>query len=79
MQITVNYLVLALALSATAGAMETCASNANARSSSVTPEEEWANTNSTYLLQRKVAELCATVPECKAQAETFGKYLEGKE
>lgn len=70
MQKVTSYLALALMFTAVAGALETCSNNAQARSSTYSAEKEWVgNHSNAWTLQDKVTELCAMVPECKAQAE----------
>lgn len=61
---------LAVAIMAAVAALETCSNNAQARSSTYSAEKEWVgNHSNAWSLQDKVTELCAMVPECKAQAE----------
>ena len=70
MQKVTSYLALALMFTAVAEALETCSNNAQARSSTYSAEKEWVgNHSNAWTLQDKVTELCAMVPECKAQAE----------
>lgn len=70
MQKVTSYLALTLMFTAATGALETCSNNAQARSSTASAEKEWTGYHSNaWTLQDKVTELCAMVPECKAQAE----------